>query len=150
MSFVLPQPKTVTDDEVVLSREDWDAIVRIIGEPAEDDVGEDEDDISAVAAARDEDRQFAARLAAERGSAVETVIPLDVVRAKLNGAHPIKAWRDYRGWTQMHLAAKSAGVGRDLIAQIETRRKKGSVATLGRLARALETSIEALIEDERI
>ena len=39
MSFALPQPKTVTDDEVVLSREDWDAIVRILGEPTQKNAG---------------------------------------------------------------------------------------------------------------
>jgi transcriptional regulator with XRE-family HTH domain len=37
-------------------------------------------------------------------------------------------------------------VGRDLIAQIETRRKNGSVETLDRVARALGVPIEALIE----
>jgi mRNA-degrading endonuclease RelE of RelBE toxin-antitoxin system len=149
MSFALPQPKTVTDDEVVLSREDWDAIVRILGEPTPD-FDEDEDDIAAVSAARDEDRRLAAHLEAERGSGPETVIPIEVLQAKLDGAHPIKAWRDHRGWTQMHLSAKSDGVGRDLIAQMETRRKKGSIETLGRLARALEIPMEALIEDPNL
>jgi DNA-binding XRE family transcriptional regulator len=142
MSFALPKPKVVTDDEVVLSREDWDSIVRVLGEPS----AEDEDDIAAVAAARMEDARFAAQIATERNDAVETTTPIEVVRAKLDGAHPVKAWRDYRGWTQVYLNFKS-GVGRDLIAQIETRRKNGSVETLGRLARALETPIEALVED---
>ena len=142
MSFALPKPKVVTDDEVVLSREDWDSIVRVLGEPSV----EDEDDIAAVAAARMEDARFAAQIATERNDAVETTTPIEVVRAKLDGAHPVKAWRDYRGWTQVYLNFKS-GVGRDLIAQIETRRKNGSVETLGRLARALETPIEALVED---
>jgi DNA-binding XRE family transcriptional regulator len=132
----------VTDDEVTLSRSDWDAIVRALGEPLD----EDEDDIAAVVAARAEDARFAAGLA-ERDAAIETTIPIEVVRAKLDGAHPLKAWRDYRGWTQKDLATQSGGVGRDLIAQIETRRKTGSVETLGRLARALDTPIEALIED---
>ena len=141
MSFALPKPKVVTDDEVVLSREDWDSIVRVLGEPS----AEDEDDIAAVAAARMEDARFAAQIVTGRNDAVETTTPIEIVRAKLDGAHPVKAWRDYRGWTQVYLNFKS-GVGRDLIAQIETRRKNGSVETLGRLARALETPIEALIE----
>jgi DNA-binding XRE family transcriptional regulator len=145
MSFALPKPKSVTDNEVILSREDWDSIVRVFEEPSD----EDEDDIAAVMAARMENDRFAARIATERGDAIETTIPVEVVRAKLDGAHPIKAWRDYRGWTQAHLNSKS-GVGRDLIAQIETRRKKGSIDTLGRLARALETPIEALVEDDGV
>jgi len=142
MSFALPKPKVVTDDEVVLSREDWDSIVRVLGEPS----AEDEDDIAAVAAARMEDARFAAQIVTGRNDAVETTTPIEIVRAKLDGAHPVKAWRDYRGWTQVYLNFKS-GVGRDLIAQIETRRKNGSVETLGRLARVLETPIEALVED---
>jgi DNA-binding XRE family transcriptional regulator len=149
MSFALPKPKTVTDDEVVLSRRDWDAIVRVLGESTM--AGEeDEDDIAAVIAARADDSRFSAQLSEERGAAVETTIPLEIVRAKLDGAHPLKAWREYRGLTQMVLAAQSEGVGRDLIAQIETRRKKGSIETLARLARALGTPIEVLIDDEDI
>jgi ribosome-binding protein aMBF1 (putative translation factor) len=108
---------------------------------------EDEDDIAAVAAARAEDAASAARLAAERGSPVETTIPIEVVKAELDGAHPLRAWRDHRGWRQTELSAKS-GVARDLIAQIETRRKNGSIQSLNRLARALGVPIESLIEDE--
>lgn len=143
MSFPLPKPKLVTADEVVLSREDWEQIVSALRGPSE----EDEDDIAAVRAAREEDARFAARVESERGRRVETTIPIAVVKAKLEGAHPVRAWRDYRGWTQLYLSYKS-GVGRDLIAQIETRRKQGSIETIGRLARALDVPIEALIEDE--
>jgi DNA-binding XRE family transcriptional regulator len=143
MSFALPKPKSQTDDEVVLSRKDWESIVRVLGETS----SEDEHDIAAVRQAREEDARFAARVAVDRGQPVETIIPVEVVRAKLDGAHPIKAWREYRGWTQVYLNFKSE-VGRELIAQIETRRKTGSVETLGRLARALGVPIEALIEAE--
>jgi hypothetical protein len=142
MSFVLPRPKSVTADEVVLDKTDWERIVAALGER-----DEDQDDIAAIMAARDDDAQFAARVVAERGPSVETTIPIEVVNAKLDGAHPVKAWREYRDWTQLYLSFKS-DVGRDLIAQIETRRKKGSAETLSRLARALAVPIEALIENE--
>lgn len=108
---------------------------------------EDDDDIAAVAAAREDDARFAGRVASESGAAVETTIPIEIVRAKLDGAHPIRAWRDHRGMTQMQLSSRS-GVGRDLIAQLETRKKTGSVETLTRIARALEVPIEALIESD--
>jgi DNA-binding XRE family transcriptional regulator len=148
MSFALPKPKRVTADEVVLSRGDWDQIVSILGESsATRELTEDEDDVAAVAAARSEDARFAARVSAERGSTIEATIPIEVVRAKCDGTHPVRAWRDYRGWTQLHLSLKS-GVGRDLIAQIETRRKNGSVETLDRLASSLGIPIEALIEED--
>ena len=150
MSFVLPQSKIdMRDgepDEVILSYADWRRIVARFSEAGGGDAGEDADDIAAVAAARAADSEFAARVAAERGSPVETRVPLQVVKAKLDGAHSLKAWREYRGITQAELASRSA-VARDLIAQIETHKKQGSVTTLDRLARALGIPIEALIAE---
>lgn len=143
MSFPLPKPKLVTADEVVLSRGDWEQIVAALADRAE----EDDNDIAAVTEAREEDARFAARIESERGRRVVTTVPIEVVKAKLEGVHPVRAWRDHKGWTQLHLAFKS-GVGRDLIAQIETRRKQGSIETIGRIARALDVPIEALIEDK--
>src|SRR5438128_12173 len=93
---------------------------------------EDEDDIAAVVAARADDFRFVESVQSEPASVVETTIPIEVVQAKIEGAHPIRAWRDHRGWMQVYLSSKS-GVGRDLIAQIETRRKKGGIETLCRL-----------------
>lgn len=142
MTVVLPKPKSVTVEEVVLSRKDWERLVSAL-----EDSDEDADDIAAVAAARAEDAALAARLEAERGCPVETTIPLDVVKAELDGTHPLRAWREYRGWARAELSAKS-GVARDLIAQIETTRTNGSIQSLNRLARALGVPIESLIEDE--
>ncbi len=148
MAFPLPKPKSVTESEVVLSRTDWDQIIKILGDPGLlYELAEDADDLAAVAAARAEDAIFAARIESERGVPVEITIPIEVIEAKLDGAHPVRAWRDHRGWTQADLSTKS-GVGRDLIAQIETRRKKGSIETFDRIARALGVPIEALIEDK--
>ena len=96
MSFALPKPKLVTEDEVVLSREDWDRIVDTLRVSAS---AEDAEDIAAVAVARAEDRSLAAQIEAERGAPVQLTIPIEVIEAKLDGAHPIKAWREYRGWT---------------------------------------------------
>lgn len=140
-TFALPTPIAVGEREVVLSRNDWDRIVQVLGTLE----SEDEDDIAAAAAACAEDAVFAARIENERGTPVEVTIPIDVLEAELEGTHPIRAWREYRKWTQANLSALS-GVGRDLIAQIETRRKNGSVETLSRMARALQVPIEALIE----
>lgn len=144
MSVVLPKPKSITTEEVVLSRADWERLVSALADGA---IDEDEDDIAAVVAARADDATFAARLEAERGCSVETSIPIEIVKAELDGTHPIRAWRDYRGWTQADLSARS-GVARDLIAQIETHRKNGSIESLSRLARTLGVPMEALIEDE--
>jgi DNA-binding XRE family transcriptional regulator len=146
MSFILPKPKIVIrngePEEVILSYADWREIVAQFSKAR----GADPDDLAAVAATRAADAEFAARVAAERGAVVETTVPLQVVKAKLDGAHPLKAWREYRDITQTELASRSA-VARDLIAQIETHKKQGSVMTLDRLARALDIPIEALIAE---
>jgi hypothetical protein len=144
MSFILPKPKSITTEEVVLSRADWDRLVSTV-ETTEFD--EDEDDIAAVMAARAEDAALAARLEAERGSPVETTIPIEVVKAELDGAHPLAAWRSHRGWTRAELSAKS-GVGQEVIAEVESRKQDGDIVPLNRIARALNVPIEALIEDD--
>lgn len=108
---------------------------------------EDNDDISAVMAARADDAALAARLEAERGCPVETTIPLEIVMAELDGTHPLAAWREYRGWTRAELAAKS-GLRQEAVTQIETRCERGDIRSLNRLARALGIPIESLIEDE--
>ncbi len=124
----------------MLSRDDWDRIVEVLGGPASaSELAEDADDIAAVAAARAEDAAFAARVEGERGMPVEVAIPIEVIEAKLDGAHPIKAWRESRDWTQLSVSFKS-GVSRDLIAQLETRREKGSIETLDRDRRARSVS----------
>jgi DNA-binding XRE family transcriptional regulator len=149
MSFSLPKPTSVGENEVILTREDWDRLVDFLADAALlEEADDDVDDIAAVAAARAEDAAFHARGEAERGGSVEITIPIEVIDAKLEGAHPVRAWRNYRGWTQLYLSFKS-DVGRDLIAQIETRKKNGSIETLDRLARALGVPMEALIEDDR-
>jgi hypothetical protein len=82
----------MTADEVVLSRADWERIVAALSAPrSEAEQAEDEHDIAAVEAARADDLRFAAPIRAERGSELETTIPIDVVKAELDGAHPIRA-----------------------------------------------------------
>lgn len=148
MSFSLPKPKSITESEVVLSRTDWDRIAAVFDNREQaDELAEDMHDLAAVAEVRAADAAFAAQIESERGEPVAITIPVEVIEAKLDGAHPIKAWREYRGWTQSYLSFKS-GVGRDLIAQIETRRKNGSIETLDRIARVLNVPMEALVVEK--
>ncbi|HEV2100035.1 MAG TPA: helix-turn-helix transcriptional regulator [Stellaceae bacterium] len=148
-TFALPRPISLGDSEVVLTRRDWDRIVEAFSTRLDIDNDPDEDaaDLAAAAAARAEDAGLAALIEKERGAPVEVTIPIEVFEAELEGAHPIKAWREHRKWTQWRLASESS-VARDLIAQIETRRKTGSIQTLNRLARALAVPLDALIEEE--
>jgi ribosome-binding protein aMBF1 (putative translation factor) len=143
MSFVLPKPKLITSDEVVLKRADWEEVVATL-----EDLLDDAEDIAAVAAARAEDAERAVRLEAERGAPVETTIPIEVVTAELDGAHPIRAWRDYRGWTAAALSAKS-DVAREMIEQLESRETAGSTEMMSRLARALGVPTDVLNEVDK-
>jgi len=146
MAVILPKPKSVTDEEVVLARSDWERLVLALEDR---ELDEDADDIAAVAAARAADAAMLPRDGANHGRSVETTIPLEVVKAELEGTHPIQAWREYRGWTPLHLSLKSR-VSLNFIEHIEMRRKSGSVATLNRIAIALHVPIEILLEDDAV
>ena len=74
----------------------------------------------------------------------EELIPSEIVNRLLNGDNPLKVYREIRGHTQAQLA-KLADVNRTTIGEIEIGRKQGSVATLGRLANALNVTIDDLV-----
>lgn len=76
-------------------------------------------------------------------SGVEELIPSDYAARLLNGENPLRVYRDLRGLTQAGLAEK-AGLGRVSVAEIETGRKRGSVATLQALASALDVTMDDL------
>jgi DNA-binding XRE family transcriptional regulator len=84
------------------------------------------------------DRTNAALAAGE-----DELIPSDYANRLLNGESPLRVYRDLRGMTQAALAEK-AGVGRVLVAEIETGRKQGSVATLRALAQAIGVTLDDL------
>ena len=71
-------------------------------------------------------------------------IPAAVVYAKLDGAHPLKAWREHRGLTLQALAS-AAGVSRPYVSQIEGSKRAGTAATLKKLAVALGVPVDALV-----
>ncbi len=69
--------------------------------------------------------------------------PKELVDRLIAGENRLRIYREYRGLTQAALADAS-GVSRDMIAMIETGKKTGSVATVKKLARALEVDLEDL------
>ncbi|MCB9942813.1 MAG: helix-turn-helix transcriptional regulator [Geminicoccaceae bacterium] len=75
----------------------------------------------------------------------EELIPSDHVNRLLNGENSLRVYRDLRGMTQAVLAEK-AGVSRVTVAEIETGRKQGSIATLRALAGVLEVALDDLAE----
>jgi DNA-binding XRE family transcriptional regulator len=83
----------------------------------------------------------AAKARIERGD--DELIPLEITERRLNGENTVKVWRDYRGLTQEELA-KASKVSRTMIAAIEAGHKHGGIATLKKLARALEVDLDHL------
>jgi DNA-binding XRE family transcriptional regulator len=73
----------------------------------------------------------------------DELIPVDYANRLLNGENPLRVYRGMRGLTQAALAEK-AGVNRVTVAEIETGRKQGSVATLRALADALGVTLDDL------
>jgi antitoxin component HigA of HigAB toxin-antitoxin module len=96
------------------------------------DLLEDAEDASAYAAA----------VAADDGLRV----PLAVVKAQIDGTHPLKAWREYRCLTVQALA-DMASVIKPYVSQIECGKRKGTAATLKKLAGALGVQVSLLIPD---
>jgi DNA-binding XRE family transcriptional regulator len=70
-------------------------------------------------------------------------VPGAVAHAILDGTHPAKAWREYRGFTQDALAEK-AGISKAYLSQIETGKRTGVAKTLKALASALGVTINEL------
>lgn len=99
-----------------------------------------------LAAAEDlADLQSYDRARAALVAGAEELIPADYVNRLLNGESPLRVYRDLRGLTQATLAER-AGVNRVTVAEIETGRKQGSVASLRALADALDVTLDDLME----
>lgn len=84
----------------------------------------------------------AARGRLDRGE--DELIPLEITKRRIAGESTVKTWRDYRGLTQSDLA-KVSKVSRAMIAAIEAGHKTGSIATLKKLAAALNVDLENLV-----
>lgn len=118
-----------TDDTVTLTRSDFEALLQ-----AEEDAA----DLRAV----DAHRAYEARVGWEVAKA--GYYTAEEAMALLDGESPVKVWRKKRGMTQRTLAA-AAEVSPSYLAEIETRRKPGSVDAIRRLAKALDVPMERLV-----
>jgi len=76
----------------------------------------------------------------------DEAIPVSIATRLLSGdEHPLKIWREYRGYTQESLG-NEAGIGKSYVSQIEAGSKTASTKVLGALARALQVDIDDLLE----
>ena len=92
------------------------------------------------------DIQDAAGAVSALAAGDDEAIPVSVATRLLSGdEHPLKVWREYRGYTQESLG-KVAGIGKSYVSQIEAGAKMGSTQVLGALAKALRVDIDDLLE----
>jgi DNA-binding XRE family transcriptional regulator len=78
----------------------------------------------------------------------EELIPADVVFAILDGENPIKVWRNARGLTQQQVA-DAAGISKPYLSQIETGKRKGSTESLASIAKALNVSLDEIVDQKK-
>jgi transcriptional regulator with XRE-family HTH domain len=72
------------------------------------------------------------------------LIPSEVTYALLDGANPVRVWREHRGLTQQQLA-QAAGISVPYLSQIESGKRAGSTDVLAALARGLGRPLDDLI-----
>ena len=84
-------------------------------------------------------------LAKQRIQEGEELIPSEVTYAILDGENPLRVWRSYRGLTQQQLA-DAAQISKPYLSQIESGKRAGTAEVLGRIADALDVSIEDIVD----
>lgn len=122
---IIKSPKG--EEMVVLSRKEYERLTHL---------AYDEDAHDAV---------FATAQIKKIKSGKTTLIPETVVKAiAVKGVHPVRAWREYRGLTADQLA-KKAKLARTTVSQMETGKRKGTIAAYKAIAKVLGIGIESLI-----
>ena len=111
------------EELVVLSRAEYEALLE-----RADHEAEDADDVAI----------YDARKAAD-----SVVLPLEVSAAILRGESRLKAIRNWRGETQLHLNFKT-GIGQGYLSDLESGRRTGTPETIAKLAQALSVPVEWL------
>jgi DNA-binding XRE family transcriptional regulator len=74
----------------------------------------------------------------------EELVPSEVTYAILDGASPVRVWREYRGLTQQQLA-QTAGISVPYLSQIESGKRRGSAEVLVAIAKALGLSLDDIV-----
>ena len=72
-------------------------------------------------------------------------VPGKIVNAILKGSPPLRAWREYRGFT-LDALANRIGISKSYLSQIENGRKSGSLRLNHQLSIVLNTEVDDLID----
>jgi DNA-binding XRE family transcriptional regulator len=86
-------------------------------------------------------------LEAYRASPNEELLPAEMVYALLDGANPIRAWREHRALSQQQLA-ETAGISKAYLSQLEAGKREASQRVIRRLAEVLRVDLDDLIRPE--
>ena len=114
------------EELAVLPRAEYEALLERANHEAED-----ADDVAIYDARK-------AELAAGGG-----LLPAGVSAAILRGDSRLKAIRNWRGETQLHLNFKT-GIGQGYLSDLESGRRTGNPETIAKLAQALDVPVEWL------
>jgi hypothetical protein len=90
---------------------------------------------------------LAADRAEERRRNGEEYVPAELVKRILAGERPLRVWREYRGLKLADLSSQ-VGIGLSYLSEIERGLRQGSGRLWGKLARALNVSVEDILPDE--
>ena len=71
------------------------------------------------------------------------MLPPEVSAAILRGESRLKAIRNWRDETQLHLSVKT-GIGQGYLSDLESGRRRGTPETIAKLAQALTVPVEWL------
>ncbi len=111
------------EELVVLPRAEYEALLE-----RADHEAEDADDVAVYDA---------------RKAAGSVVLPPEVSAAILRGESRLKAIRNWRDETQLHLSFKT-GIGQGYLSDLESGRRTGTPETIAKLAQALSVPVEWL------
>ncbi len=112
------------EELVVLSRQDYDALVALAADAEEDD-----DDVAIYDARK-----------TQTEASGESPLPGPVGAALLKGDSLLKAIRRWRGLSQRAVAERS-GIGQGYLSDLERRRRAGAPDTLEKLASVLDVPV---------
>ena len=90
------------------------------------------------------DREALLRFRMALAPGAEELVPSDIVDRLLAGEDRIRVWREHRGLSIKALA-EQAGIAQPFLSQIETGRREGTVATLRKIAEALNVTLDDLV-----
>lgn len=76
----------------------------------------------------------------------QELLPAEMVDAFLDGANPIRVWREHRRLSQQQLA-EAAGISKPYLSQLEAGKREASQRVIRRLAGALRVDFDDLIRD---